>query len=271
MMRRILIAVVALALFGGTDAAAAGFPNTFTFTARLADNGVPVDGPVTLGLALYDAGSGGTQLWAETQAAQADKGLIQVAMGGASPLTLATFDGRDLWLEVSVNGTAMSPRSQIRAVPYAMRAAVCDGADWNGLTNVPTGFADGVDNDSGGTITGVTAGTGLSGGGTSGTVSLAVQFGGNGAATSAARSDHNHDTRYVRGIGLLEHGRVSCVSGCQNRVQTFSPAFSGTPTVELTAESAGSNVYCQVLTVSTSSFSYTCPGNASYLHWLAIY
>jgi hypothetical protein len=44
----------------------------------------------------------------------------------------------------------------------------------------------------GGTITGVTAGTGLTGGGTSGTVALGVVFGGPGSAASAARSDHTH-------------------------------------------------------------------------------
>jgi len=127
-------------------------------------------------------------------------------------------------------------------------------APWSGLTGVPAGFADGMDNDSGGditaviagtglvgggtsgsvtvsadtsyiqrrvtgsapsgqyirainedgtvitgedqagtgTITGVTAGTGLSGGGTTGNVALSVQFGGDGTSTSVARADHGH-------------------------------------------------------------------------------
>jgi len=91
-------------------------------------------------------------------------------------------------------------------------ASVKDGVSWSELANIPAEFADGVDNDSGGDITGVTAGTGLTGGGTSGTVTLnvATPFSLEDSVNAAGViSGHNNDPAFGYGV----YGIASGLSG----------------------------------------------------------
>lgn len=170
-MRIRSIAAVAAALAGlglSTRAHAQAVPPTMHFTGRLATaEGAPIDGQRNLVLRLFDAPTGGAEVWTETHnGARFTQGLVYLTLGGSRDLDATVLDGGALYLEIVVDGTPMSPRLAVGSVPYAMRtdtAAVAETAATLG-TILPTDV-----------ITQVTAGSGLAGGGTGSAVSLSLQ------------------------------------------------------------------------------------------------
>lgn len=157
-MQRIVLAFTFLAILASSTTALA-VPRTVSFTARVVEDGTPVTGAVDLHVAVYDAATGGTLLWEETQPdVPAQQGLIYASLGSVDPtsngLDGAVFTGAPVFVELTIEGDTLSPRIPVEAVPYAIRAGVAETLE-------------------GGAVTAVTAGAGLSGGGT-GAVSLAV-------------------------------------------------------------------------------------------------
>ena len=183
--------VAAAALLVPGPAQAVG--TAFTYQGRLTDAGSPANGSYDLQFALFDAAGGGTQVGPTVTREDA------VVTGGLFTVSLdfgAVFTGSRRWLEVAVRPgtstgayTPLAGRQELTPSPNALFSSV---APWAGISGKPAGFADDVDNDSGGDITAVAAGTGLTGGGTAGAVSLGVDLGGSGSASTVARSDHDH-------------------------------------------------------------------------------
>ncbi|MCK4739315.1 MAG: hypothetical protein KAT46_05145, partial [Deltaproteobacteria bacterium] len=165
--------------------------------------------------AIYDADAAGNTLWTETQVGiDVINGLFTVTLGETTPIDSAVISQANLWLGVTVGiEPEMTPRQELTSVAFALQAGVAvtaESIDWTGITSVPTDIADGdsdtvgalscaadqvaksdgagtwscaddIDTNSGGTVTSITAGTGLTGGAItlSGTVSVDVGTGAN--------------------------------------------------------------------------------------------
>ena len=141
----------------------------FTYQGRLTAGGNAANGLYDLTFRLYDAESGGNQVGsALTNAATGvSNGLFTVTLD----FGVGIFAGDSRWLVIGVrtNGggvfSTLAGRQPVTPSPYAIHAADAVTASsattattvpWGGLSGIPAGFADAVDND-----TTYTAGTGL--------------------------------------------------------------------------------------------------------------
>jgi hypothetical protein len=163
----------------------------FTYQGQLTESGQPANGLFDLQACLFDAPGSAVALVcaADFNDVPVEQGVFALALDFGS----APFTGQQRFLELRVrpgaSGGAYSvlvPRQLVRATPEALRAASASAAPWAGLSGVPAGFADGVDDNSGGTVTSVTAGTGLGGGTISSSGTISIANGGVGAAQLAA-------------------------------------------------------------------------------------
>lgn len=121
-LARTLATSALLLLAVASTPAFAGSPSTMSYQGVLTDNSgnLVADGPYDLTFGLYDVGSGGAPLWAETQSGvTVSKGGFSTILGSVNPLTLS-FD-QQLYLGVSVNGgTELAPRVALTAAPHAL-------------------------------------------------------------------------------------------------------------------------------------------------------
>jgi len=215
--RRTLLALaLALAL---PVAHAQSVGSAFTYQGELRAAGAPANAAYDFQFRLYNSPGGTTQLGAQVtaNAVTVNNGLFSVPLDFGP----AQFAGDAQWLEISVRPAGsgafetLSPRTAVTATPYALGAvaalansvtttSIVDGSvqfsDVNAaqfqarVTGTCTGSQGiqsigangtvvcGTFGGGGGTITGVTAGTGLTGGGTSGNVTIGIAAAGVGAA-----------------------------------------------------------------------------------------
>ena len=120
----------------------------FTYQGSLTDGGSPANGAFDFEFKLFNDASVGTQVGSTVTKGDVvtSEGIFTVELGFGD-----VFDGTAYWLEIWVRPGASTgsyqqllPRQPLTAVPYANYAL---GAPWSGLSGVPAGFADGVDDN----------------------------------------------------------------------------------------------------------------------------
>lgn len=206
-MKKIAIMLVLL-----WPAAAGAVPTTINFTGRLTTSTGPVTGAINLTLKLYDVATGGTPLWSEIHGnVGADSGLVFVDAGSLTTLDETIFDGRRLFMEVTVGTETLAPRLAINSVPYALRTTVATNAELLGTSIGP-----------GDVVTSVNAGPGIAAAKTGNAVSVSLSTTGcvNGqvykfnGTTFACANDLN--TTYTGGAGISVSGTTVSLAttGC---------------------------------------------------------
>lgn len=206
-MRRITQLFCSALLFAALPLAAQTAQDTaFTYQGELRQNNQPVTASVDMTFTLYDAATSGNVIGMPIALTAANADPVQVVDGlfmvnldfGAASFINTTGDAR--WLEVQIGTNILSPRTKLENSPYALTSdfAYSVAAGSIGMTQInanqvqlrgittscASGFVTAIDSSgnvscgvgNSGTITGVTAGNGLLGGGTSGTVAISADF-----------------------------------------------------------------------------------------------
>ncbi|MEK7744026.1 MAG: hypothetical protein AAB578_06525, partial [Elusimicrobiota bacterium] len=112
-------------------------PAQINFQGRLTDlSNNPLDGYHDFIFKIYGTDTGGTPLWSEQQGGiSVSNGILSVKLGSLLPLTPGVFSADRAYLEITVDGTVLSPRERLISVPYAVNARRLQGRDFEALVS----------------------------------------------------------------------------------------------------------------------------------------
>jgi hypothetical protein len=128
----LICVLVAISLLAAL--ASAAIPQTINYQGFLTDSGdAPVNATVSMTFGIYDAPTGGSALWNETQDVTVTNGGFSAVLGSVTPIDLP-FDVQ-YYLGVTVDADAeMTPRQPLVSVPYTFKAATADSMATNSVT-----------------------------------------------------------------------------------------------------------------------------------------
>jgi N-acetylneuraminic acid mutarotase len=139
MNNKFVVCLVLLLAFGFTQKnlvkksdAVRQSPRLLNYQGYLTDTlGNPItNSSVSMIFAIYDATTTGNQKWTETQSAvSVNNGIFNVLLGSVTPIPDSVFTASTFrWLELSVDGQTLAPRTRITTAGYAYTATYSDTA-----------------------------------------------------------------------------------------------------------------------------------------------
>ncbi len=106
-------------------------------------DGTPESGVQTFIFALWDAPTGGTKLWEETQSLALTDGFYATFLGDVTTLPLTVLNGSERYLQLTVAGNALAPRQRVASVAYALKAELARSVA-GGTVNVSSVLINGT-------------------------------------------------------------------------------------------------------------------------------
>jgi hypothetical protein len=120
-------------------------PKLLNYQGYLTDTlGNPITNPaVSMTFGIWSSSGGGTQIWYETQPVSVRKGVFSVLLGTITPIPDSVFTkNTDRWLELTISGQPLTPRTRIVTSSYAYTATYSDTALY-ARAALPVGSAGG--------------------------------------------------------------------------------------------------------------------------------
>ena len=146
--------VVILGVLCGPVLCATPAGSAFTYQGYLSDAAAPADGMYDFEFKLssdaYTVVQVESTRVAEDVEVDEGKFAVELDFGGAA------FNGDARWLQIAIRPydstepldfVTLSPMQELTPAPYAVYAASTGGVSWSDMTDVPSGFADGIDSD----------------------------------------------------------------------------------------------------------------------------
>jgi len=115
-----------LFIFGSAEAV----PGQMNVQGRLLNGNVAMTGSHSATFRICDDPAAGSVLWSESNSLTVQGGIFTAVIGAVTPIPSSIFDSESRWLEVTVDGTTLSPRLQLTTSAYAFNAQHADTADF---------------------------------------------------------------------------------------------------------------------------------------------